>query len=189
MSEDPIGLAGGQANLYAYPADSPTNLGDPLGLCGSPLSNGGLLRSAIGRCGALNTVLFWSNFAPWGPELRLLEERALELRAAQQAAQRGRGLLSRLKSANWRDETGSIRFGRAAEHYGGQLTESQAMEAAAKWLGPGYKEVSPGRFVSADGQRVVRYGDHETRGTVQHIHFEAIENGFVVENTWVEIIP
>jgi RHS repeat-associated protein len=185
ISEDPIGLAGGQANLYTYPANSPTNLTDPLGLCSAPLSIGGAVRSAIGRCGAFNTIMFWSTFAPWGPELRVLEEGALELRAAEKSG----GLLSRLKSINWRDETGTIRFGRAPEHYGGQLTESQALEATQRWLGPGYREVSPGRFVSADGKRIVRYGDHETRGTVHHIHFEASENGFVVENTWAEILP
>ena len=32
VSEDPIGLAGGDANLYAYVRDNPLNLVDPLGL-------------------------------------------------------------------------------------------------------------------------------------------------------------
>jgi hypothetical protein len=105
------------------------------------------------------------------------------------AAEDGGGLLARLRSINWRDETGAIRFGRAPEYYGGRLTQDQAMEAAAEWLGPGYREVSPGRFISANGERVVRYGAHETRGAVEHIHFEAIENGHVVENTRADIAP
>ena len=33
ISEDPIGFGGGDVNLYAYVANSPTNLTDPLGLC------------------------------------------------------------------------------------------------------------------------------------------------------------
>ena len=32
--EDPIGFAGGDVNLYAHVGNSPTNLVDPLGLCG-----------------------------------------------------------------------------------------------------------------------------------------------------------
>ncbi|MBA3734958.1 MAG: IPT/TIG domain-containing protein [Actinobacteria bacterium] len=86
LSEDPIGYAGGEANIYSYGSNSPTNLVDPLGLCSSALSIGGLLRSAIGRCGALNAIMFWSTFAPWGPELRLLEEGVLELRAVEEGA-------------------------------------------------------------------------------------------------------
>ncbi len=34
ISEDPIGFAGGQADLYAYVYDSPTNMIDPIGLAG-----------------------------------------------------------------------------------------------------------------------------------------------------------
>jgi uncharacterized protein RhaS with RHS repeats len=32
ISEDPIGFAGGDPNLYAYVADNPVNYLDPLGL-------------------------------------------------------------------------------------------------------------------------------------------------------------
>jgi hypothetical protein len=148
-----------------------------------------MLRSAIGRCGLANFILTWITITPIGPELRLAEESALELRAAENGSGILSRLTSRLRSTNWRDETGTLRFGRAPEHYGGQLTEDQAMDAAARWLGPGYKEVSPGRFVSANGERIVRYGTDEMRGAGQHIHFEAAENGFVVENTWAEVTP
>jgi hypothetical protein len=34
-----------------------------------------------------------------------------------------------------------------------------------------------------------RFGAHETRGAVEHIHFEALENGHVVENTRADIVP
>jgi hypothetical protein len=98
-------------------------------------------------------------------------------------------LLARLGEVDWADETGAMRLGRAPEYYGGQLTNDQAVEAAAKWLGPGYTEVSPGRFVSADGERIVRYGADETQGAVEHIHFEAAVHGHVIENTWAEVVP
>jgi RHS repeat-associated protein len=34
ISEDPLGFGGGDANLYAYVGDSPTNATDPQGTCG-----------------------------------------------------------------------------------------------------------------------------------------------------------
>lgn len=79
--------------------------------------------------------------------------------------------------------------GRAPEFDGGTIRESEAMGAAEKWLGQGYKEVGNGRYVSMDGQRVVRYGNHEVKSRTHHIHFEAVENGRVVENTSVRIVP
>jgi RHS repeat-associated protein len=83
LSEDPIGFAGGQANLYSYSSDNPTNLADPSGLCSQQLSVGGILGSAIGRCGLANFVLTWITFTPIGPELRLAEESALAIRGAE----------------------------------------------------------------------------------------------------------
>jgi hypothetical protein len=67
--------------------------------------------------------------------------------------------------------------GRAPELDGGVLTQDQAMGAAEQWLGEGYAETSPGRYVSQDGMRVVRYGNHEVTSPVEHIHFEAYVNG------------
>jgi hypothetical protein len=100
----------------------------------------------------------------------------------------GGAAFARLGSVDWADETGAIRIGRAPESLGGDLTEDQAMDAAARWLGPGYTQASPGRYVSSDGERVIRYSDHETQGGVHHIHFEALDNGQVVENTRVVIV-
>ncbi|MCF0092487.1 tRNA(Glu)-specific nuclease WapA [Micromonospora sp. MH99] len=79
--------------------------------------------------------------------------------------------------------------GRAPEFDGGTLREDEAMTAAAKWLRPGYKYDNKGRYVSEDGQRVVRYGNHEVTSRTHHMHFEAVENGRVVENTSVRIVP
>ena len=74
------------------------------------------------------------------------------------------------------------------EFQGGTLSESGFLKAADTFLGQGYKEVSPGRYKSADGKRQVRLGQHELRGPRRHAHFEALEDGHVVENTRVTII-
>jgi hypothetical protein len=84
--------------------------------------------------------------------------------------------------------------GRAPEFPAGELTESGFLAAMEEYLGPGYTEVSPGRFVSADGLRQVRYGTHETSGPRHHAHFEAYDRpatqgGRVVENSVVDLIP
>ena len=41
LSPDPIGFIGGQANLFAYSFDSPTNFSDPLGLFSAGCGGGG----------------------------------------------------------------------------------------------------------------------------------------------------
>ena len=81
--------------------------------------------------------------------------------------------------------------GRAPEFAGGQISQSGFLRAAQQYLGPGFKEVSPGRYVSADGLRQVRFGPHETRGSQMHAHFEAYNQpgGRVIENTRVRIAP
>jgi RHS repeat-associated protein len=83
------------------------------------------------------------------------------------------------------------RSGRALELRGGQLTESGFLRQAEEYLGSGYREVSPGRYISADGTRQVRYGAHEVRSAQHHGHFEAYDHAGdrVVENTVVEIVP
>jgi RHS repeat-associated protein len=54
ISEDPIELAGGDPNLYAYVFNRPLGYVDPLGLCGSGF--GGFMNAMLGRCGA------WKDF-------------------------------------------------------------------------------------------------------------------------------
>jgi RHS repeat-associated protein len=49
LSQDPLGLGSGDSNQYAYVGNAPTNMVDPLGLCGFNL--GGLLDVVRGRCG------------------------------------------------------------------------------------------------------------------------------------------
>jgi RHS repeat-associated protein len=82
---------------------------------------------------------------------------------------------------------------RAPEFKGGETTESGFLRAAEEYLGPGYREVTPGsgRYVSADGMRQVRLGAHEVRGAQLHAHFEAFDSpgGRIVENTVVRVVP
>ncbi len=79
--------------------------------------------------------------------------------------------------------------GRSPEFFGGQVSESTFLSATERYLGPGYREASPGRWMSADGTRQVRFGAHETQGSSLHGHFEAYQNGRVIENTRVDITP
>jgi len=81
------------------------------------------------------------------------------------------------------------RLGRAPEFPAGRLHEDVVLDRAIDYLGPGYRELSPGRYVSADGLRQFRYGAHEVRNPANHhAHFEALDEfGRVIENSVVEI--
>jgi len=72
-----------------------------------------------------------------------------------------------------------------------RVSESGFLRSVEQYLGTGYREVSPGRYVSSDGLRQVRFGAHETRGPGLHGHFEAYDcpGGRVIENTRVDIVP
>ena len=69
ISEDPIGFAGGQANLYGYVFNSPTNFIDPFGLDGwdylknfSDFSNGAASVLTLGLTDKVNDALGNSQF-------------------------------------------------------------------------------------------------------------------------------
>jgi hypothetical protein len=59
---------------------------------------------------------------------------------------------------------------------GAKMTVSEALDAAEEFLGEGYKEAEPGRFVSADGLRQFRMLDVDLDGAhdpgVPHMNFE-----------------
>jgi hypothetical protein len=63
---------------------------------------------------------------------------------------------------------------------GETLTEDEVLDAAEAFLGAGYTEPDPGsgRFVSADGTRVVRLGEGDITGQHPpgpHVNFEELE--------------
>jgi len=69
LSEDPLGLAGGDSNLYAYVYNSPTNLFDPLGLEGWGRGEwgefgGGAVESAIVGAGIGLALVALAPFFP-----------------------------------------------------------------------------------------------------------------------------
>jgi hypothetical protein len=52
----------------------------------------------------------------------------------------------------------------------------KGIELAEDFLGQGYKEVEKGRFVSEDGLRQVRMGEHELSGKERlHLNFETLK--------------
>jgi hypothetical protein len=56
--------------------------------------------------------------------------------------------------------------------------EGKILDCGIKWLGPGYEEVAPGVYRSADGLRQYRMakGDLQGRGKIpNHVHFEAFD--------------
>jgi len=58
-----------------------------------------------------------------------------------------------------------------------KMKTSEALDAASEWLGKGYKDMGNGRFVSADGKRVVRMGDADIlgkHGGGKHMNFEEL---------------
>ena len=83
----------------------------------------------------------------------------------------------------------------APEHNAGELTKQQFDENVKRYLGKGYEDKGKGRFLSTDGMRQTRYGDHETRNPNDHHgYFEAYdksahEGGEVIENSRVVIKP
>ena len=81
------------------------------------------------------------------------------------------------------------RLGRAPEFPAGRLHEDAILDRAIDYLGSGYRELSPGRYLSADGLRQFRYGAHEVRNAANHhAHFEVLDEfGRVIENSVVEI--
>jgi hypothetical protein len=88
-----------------------------------------------------------------------------------------------------------LRGGKPPEIPSGTMTVSGFLRTALTFLGKGSKEVSKGRYVSADGLRQVRFGDHETKDPSNvHAHYESYDKpagqgGKVTESSTVTIVP
>lgn len=60
---------------------------------------------------------------------------------------------------------------------GSKLKTNDALDAAEDFLGKGYKDAGNGRFISADGTKVVRMGDNNILGKYggePHMNFETL---------------
>lgn len=75
---------------------------------------------------------------------------------------------------------------------GGDGTIDVILRNAERWLGPGYKQLGPGRYRSADNKRQFRMRDGDLNDSKQgpHVHFECIgPNGRdIIENSHVKIL-
>ena len=75
---------------------------------------------------------------------------------------------------------------------GGATTASNALAQALKWLGPGYKQIAPGVFRSANNKRQFRMTDSDLLDPKlgPHVHFEAIgANGRdIIESAHIRIL-
>lgn len=60
---------------------------------------------------------------------------------------------------------------------GGKTTARAVLKNAERWLGPGYREIAPGVFRSADGTRQFRMRDVDLGASEPHVHFESIGSG------------
>ena len=61
---------------------------------------------------------------------------------------------------------------------GMKTTSTKDLELGQEFLGKGYREVGPGRYVSADGKRVFRMGDNDIlgkHGGGPHVNFETLK--------------
>jgi hypothetical protein len=74
---------------------------------------------------------------------------------------------------------------------GGATTAENALTQAEQWLGPGYQEIAPGVFRSADGAQQFRMTDSDLTDPYQgaHVHFESIgpDGRTIIENSHVGI--
>lgn len=87
---------------------------------------------------------------------------------------------------------GQVTAGTTRNVGGGEATPEQVLDAAEKYLGPGYKEISPGVFRSADRTNQFRMTDSDLTDPKQgpHVHFEYIgpDGKQIIENSHVRLI-
>jgi RHS repeat-associated protein len=74
---------------------------------------------------------------------------------------------------------------------GGKTTARAVLKGAERWLGPGYKEVAPGVYRSADGSRQFRMTlDDLTDPRGGHVHFESVapDGRQFIENAHIQLV-
>ena len=164
LSQDPIGFSAGDPNLYRYVNNSTIDSTDPTGLVirGTPEDFERLRKAEAWH-------KFFSDFSK-----SLLP---------------GPGMLKLCGPASSAGGAAIGGLGNIGSH--AAMAESQALKAALKWLGPGYKEIAPGVFRSCDGLRQFRWTSLGGRaGSGPYVNFEALDAaGNVVENLHIPIVP
>jgi uncharacterized protein RhaS with RHS repeats len=175
--EDPIGLAGG-LNTYGFADGDPVSYSDPYGLCPNPLARGlGSLACAmqdiVGAVQAGPSML-WNGLGRvasggmWAAQtaVRRTAQNPVVQEVGMEVLTGGMGIFVTL----------GRRTPRVVQLVDGMtLKVDDALDAAADFLGAGYKELAPGRFRSADGTRQVRMQDGDIlgrHGSGPHMNFE-----------------
>jgi RHS repeat-associated protein len=74
--------------------------------------------------------------------------------------------------------------------HGGSAEVSRVLDDASEWLGPGYTEIAPGVFRSADGARQFRMTTSDLTSSMPHVQFESIgpDGRWIIENSHVYLI-
>ena len=186
LQEDPLGIAGG-LNLYQFNGSNPTVYSDPFGLCKpwpdcwfQAMADRGVRRGGAAGALALNV----------GASLNAASEAfgTNELGAAigeGNVAGAGMALATMLP-------VGKLgKAGRLLKNLdGGAASANEALSAATKWLGEGYREIAPGVFRSADNTRQFRMVGSNLEGATPHVNFEVVGAGGrkIIENSHVRII-
>ncbi len=187
-------LAGGNLNLYGYVINDPINAIDPTGLLNNWwTAAGSVARAVIGfLCGG-GSAAFAGPAAPVAvPAGAYVGAVQGSIIGAAAGAYVGNAIDSFFSKKTTSPKSCPRGLGNTTHASG--LKPDEALSAAERWLGPGYRQIAPGIYRSADNLRQFRIvtsdlvGAHGTIGP--HIHFEALnELGAVVENLHVPLAP
>ncbi|GGY44587.1 RHS repeat-associated core domain-containing protein [Parvularcula lutaonensis] len=199
LANDPVPFAPDRPdmfNRYAYAANDPVNMIDPDGRFSNPaIDRRADTMMALSQQEKAAVIGAMTDFTPVVGDIKGIAE-AVQNPSISNVVGAGIGFVPLVGDAgkaalkHGDEVAGALRGGRAPEFDGGEITESGFLDKPTEYLGEGYSEASPGRYVSSDGTRQVRYRSHETRNPNNHHgHFESVENGRVTENTSVKIIP
>jgi RHS repeat-associated protein len=104
------------------------------------------------------------------------------------------GQFAPASSGNIRPISGGWPMGMGNIGSHGPVNPTTALSGAQRWLGPGYREIAPGVYRSADGLRQFRMTTSDllpTHGNIgPHVHFDALDAaGDVIENLHLPITP
>ncbi|MFO0729836.1 MAG: RHS repeat-associated core domain-containing protein [Nitrospiraceae bacterium] len=175
-SEDPFLFGSGDANSYLYALNNPLKYTDRRGLFVDTLLDVAFIGYDIYSLVTGGRKDFKNNLTALG----------LDIVGAVLPGVTGLGMVVRAER-----EVAIVSKG-LGNVAGGATTVESALVHGEKWLGPGYREIAPGVFRSADDTRQFRMTTRDLTDPIQgpHVHFESIgANGrTILESSHVTII-